>query len=122
MTIRENESREVTVRFGKSDILVLKRRSQNESWQHLDVSEWNLPEFNFSFEWDPMKRRSARQIFKEYSLIKGPRESERTESVEKSPITIALEFNTVEDNVLTKRKTSSPSLADSSQSKCGKKD
>ena len=84
-TIRENESREVTVRFCMSDILVLERKSKNESWERLDASDWNLPEFNFSIEWDPTKRRSVRKIFEEYSPIKGPRESERTESVEKSP-------------------------------------
>ena len=38
VTIRENESREVKVRFGMSDILVLERNSKNEPWQRLDTS------------------------------------------------------------------------------------
>ena len=88
----------------------------------MDVSRWNLLEFNFTFDWDPLKRRSTRKTFIEYSPVKGLRESEITESTEKSPIVKALNFDSTDENVLSKRKVSSPPLADSSQSKHGKKD
>ena len=112
----------ITVRFGMSDIVVLEKHSDNDSWQQVDVSRWNLPDFNFSFDWNPLKRRSTRSTPAEYAPAKGLRKSDSTESTEISSSAEARKFAPTTDIVIPKRKVSSPLPADLSLSKRGKKE
>ena len=104
MIRRKDDQMMITVRFGMSDIVVLEKHSDSESWQQVDVSRWNLPDFNFSFDWNPLKCRSTRTTAAEYAPAKGLRKSDSTESTENSSTAEAPKFSPTADIAIPKRK------------------